>query len=363
MGLKKIILNFILSIEMILISFLKIKKNRITFISLETDRLEHDFQLIYNQLNPNYDIQLCLIKYNKNLLGQLLYFINCMKQLYLVNTSALVIINDNNYVISHFKRKDVVVLQVWHAAGALKKFGNAIDREYPIANYDYVLSTSSFWSKPYSEAFNVKEDNILNIGMPRLDELFNENYINQKREELYDKYPALKDKKIILYAPTFRGDIYKGFSHIPFDSSKLLNELPDNYCLLYKYHPLLGNIELNKHDRVYNMNHEDTHALFTITDYLISDYSSIVFDYSILEKPLLFYVPDYEEYKSDRGCFVELESLQCPLCFNIDEVIHHILNDKHTRTHDMKNIFFDYKDSYSTKRVVEFIDHILKGEQ
>lgn len=362
MGLKKLILNFILSIEMIFISFLKIKKNRITFISLETDHLESDFKLIYDELNKDYDIRLCLIKYNKNLLGQLLYFINCMKQLYLINTSSFVIINDNNYAISHFKRKGVKVLQVWHAAGALKKFGNAIEREYPINNYDYVLATSSYWKKPYSEAFSVKEDNVLSIGMPRLDELFDNNYIIKQRESLFNKYPYLKDKKIILYAPTFRGDIYKGFSAIDFNASKLLNELDDNYILLYKYHPLLGNIELEKHDRVYNMNHEDTHALFTISDYLISDYSSIVFDYSILEKPLLFYVPDYNDYKSSRGCFVDLESLQCPLCYNTDELIHHIKLNDHSGSLYMKELFFDYKDSFSTQRVVEFINHIMNEQ-
>ena len=127
MGVKKIILNLILSIEMFFISFLKIKKNRITFISLETDHLESDFKEIYDHLDHSrYDIKLCLIHYNKNLLGQLLYFINCIKQLYLVNTSSFVLINDNNYVISHFKRKEVKVLQVWHAVGALKKFGNAL---------------------------------------------------------------------------------------------------------------------------------------------------------------------------------------------------------------------------------------------
>ncbi len=364
MGIKKFILHFILSLEMIFISFLKIKKNRITFLSLESDKLEHDFKLIYDGLNHNdYDIQLCLIHYNKNLLGQFMYFINCMKQLYLINTSALVLINDNNYVISHFKRKEVKVLQIWHACGALKKFGNAILREYPIANYDYVISTSSYWKEPYSEAFSLSQDHVLPIGMPRCDQLFNNDYIKKQRESLFQQFPSIKNKKIILYAPTFRGDIYKGFETIPFDSTSLLNQLGEDYVLLYKYHPLLGNIQLDSHPRIYNMNNIDTHALFTITDYLISDYSSIVFDYSILEKPLLFYVPDLKEYETSRGCFVDIQSLQCPVCLTIDEIVKHISDNMDNKgSLYMKDLFFDYKDSYSTKRVCQFINDLLKNE-
>lgn len=362
MGIKKVILHFILSLEMIFISFLRIKKNRITFISLESDKLEHDFKLIYEGLNQNYDIKLCLIHYNKGLLGQLMYFFNCMKQLYLVNTSALVLINDNNYVISHFKRKNVKVLQVWHACGALKKFGNAIEREYPINNYNYVLSTSSYWSKPYSQAFNVSAEDVLPIGMPRCDKLFNKDYIHQQSTKLYNQYPEFKDKKIILYAPTFRGDLYKGFTHIHFDAVSLLNQLGEDYILLYKYHPLLGNIQLENHPRAYNMNHYDTHELFTITDYLISDYSSVVFDYSILEKPLLFYVPDLSEYNSSRGCFVDIETLHCPICKTSEDLVYSILHMDNNGSLYMKNKFFDYKDQYSTQRVCQFINKIMNEQ-
>lgn len=139
MGIQKMILNIILTIESLIISMFKIKKNKVTFISLESEQLTSDFEFIYNQLDlKEFDVHLCLIKYHKDLWGQFLYFINCMKQLYLINTSKIVLLHDNNYVVSHFKRKGVIVLQVWHACGAIKKFGNAIEREYPIANYDYV---------------------------------------------------------------------------------------------------------------------------------------------------------------------------------------------------------------------------------
>ncbi len=106
MGLQKIILNIVLKIEAFFISFFKIKNNRITFISLEADHLVSDFLKIYQQLpQEDYDIRLCLIHYHKNLWGQFLYFINCMKQLYYVYTSRIIFLHDNNYVVSHFKEK------------------------------------------------------------------------------------------------------------------------------------------------------------------------------------------------------------------------------------------------------------------
>lgn len=358
MGIQKIILNFILKIEAIFISLLKIKQKRITFISLESQQLTSDFKLIYDQLDKqSYDIQLCLIHYQKNLWGQFLYFLNCIKQLYLINTSRIVILHDNNYVVSRFKREGVVVLQVWHACGAIKKFGNVIERQYPIANYDYVLATSSYWRDAYSQAFSVPSDHVIPIGMPRTDELFNQQWLEKNQKRLYKQYPQLKDKKIILYAPTFRGNIYKGFSSIPFDAQKILDALKEEYVIIYKFHPLLGNQMLAQDSRIINMNQEDTHALFSICDYLISDYSSIVFDYMILEKPLLFFTPDLEEYMDSLGVFVDINDLKCPVCYKEEDIIDYIINNSFnvSNVKEMKNIFFDYQDGQSTRRVIDFL--------
>ena len=135
---------------------------------------------------------------------------------------------------------------------------------------------------------------------------------------------ASDGKKVILYAPTFRGNIYKGFSTVPFDAKKIMNALDEDYVLLYKYHPLLGNIDLGDSDRIMNMNGISTHKLFLISDYLISDYSSIVFDCMILGKPILFYVPDLEEYMNDLGVYVDVRELGYPVCINEDQLIENI---------------------------------------
>lgn len=363
MKIKKIIINIILKIANLFVLRCTIKQNQIAFVSLESNQLESDLKLIYDELKKNdrYILKTVLINYNKkSLINNFLYMLNCIKQIYVINTSKVVLITDNNYVISNFKRDGVKVVQVWHATGAIKKFGNAIKREYPIKNYDYVIANSDYWNKPYQEAFNVSSDSIIITGMPRVDHLVDDNYLTETKEKLLNKYPILKDKKIILYAPTFRGNIYQGFSAVDFDAKKIVNSLGDEYILLYKFHPLLLNATLCDDSRVINMNHENTHDLFTISDVLISDFSSIIFDYSLLNKQMCFYVPDLDDYLADLGCFVDYRKIMPgAICFNEDDVIEALeSNDKYDIS-TFSKLFFKFHDGNNTKRIIEFIDKLI----
>lgn len=367
MGLKKIIINLILKFVNIFVKLCSIKNNQVAFISLESNKLESDLKLIYDELSKDkkYNLKTVLINYNKkSLLNNFLYMLNCIKQIYIINTSKIVLITDNNYVISNFKRDGVKVIQVWHATGAIKKFGNAIKREYPIRNYDYVLANSDYWKKPYQEAFNVSKDNVIATGMPRVDHLVDRDYLVKTRAKLVDKYPILKNKKVILYAPTFRGNIYQGFKSIAFNGKKLLDSLGEDYVLIYKFHPLLLNEPVIDCERILNLNNEDTHDLFTVSDMLVSDFSSIIFDYAFLNKPLYFFVPDLDEYLKTLGCFVDYQKMMPgAICFNEKELTKAILKDKN---YDLKNFlqtFFKYQDGNNTKRVVEFIKSLNQHQE
>lgn len=172
MKLQKLILNIILGFLNIFVKMLIIKENQVAFISLESRYLDSDMKLIYNELEKKKEVVLkkVVIEYDQQGIKQnFLYMLNCIKQLFIINTSHVVIIRDNNYVVSNFKRKGVKVIQVWHACGAIKKFGNALPRKYPIKNYDYIIANSPYWKKPYSEAFAVKEESVVITGMPRVD--------------------------------------------------------------------------------------------------------------------------------------------------------------------------------------------------
>lgn len=363
MKLQKLILNIILGFFNIFVKMFKIKENQVAFISLESRHLDSDMKLIYDELEKRKDVVLkkVVIEYDQQGIKQnFLYMLNCIKQLFVINTSHVVIIRDNNYVVSTFKREGVQVIQVWHACGAIKKFGNALPRKYPIKNYDYIIANSPYWKKPYSEAFAVKEENVVVTGMPRVDCLFNQNYLKQSKEKLLRKYPQLVGKKIILYAPTFRGNIYKGFSMLPFDGIKFIESFDENTYLLYKLHPLLKDISLPQHPRILDVCHEDTHELFTLSDVLISDYSSIVFDYALLNKPLYFYTPDLNDYLKDVGCYVKKEDLPIEVALTMNELIEAIQVPYKGNIEAFKNKFFTYQDGKNTKRVVELILDLLK---
>ncbi|WP_296876633.1 CDP-glycerol glycerophosphotransferase family protein [Thomasclavelia sp.] len=364
MGIKKVIINIILRISNIFVLRFKIKTNQIAFVSLESSQLESDLKLIYEKLvqNKNYQLKTVLINYNKkSLLNNFLYMLNCIKQIYIINTSKLVLITDNNYVISNFKRPGVTVLQIWHATGAIKKFGNAIKREYPIKNYDYVISNSDYWKEPYHQSFAIASDHVITTGMPRVDHLFDKQYLNDSKVKLIKKYPVLKDKKVILYAPTFRGNLYTGFKTVAFDALKLIEALGDEYVLVYKFHPLLLNTKLASHPRIINLNNEDTHELFALSDLLISDFSSIIFDYSLLNKPMHFFVPDLDDYLDTLGCFVDYQkTMPGAICQSIDELIEAVKANKQYPIDKFAHTFFKYHDGNNTNRVIALIDNLMK---
>ena len=195
MGLQKLILNIILGFLNIFVKRFKIKENQVAFVSLESKYLDSDMKLIYDVLKQDKQLNLkkVVIEYDQQGIKQnFLYMLNCIQQLFIINTSKVVIIRDNNYVVSTFKREGVNVIQVWHACGAITKFGNALARKYPIKNNDYVIANSSYWKKPYSEAFSVKEENVVVTGMPRVNCLFDDNYLKVSKNKLLAKYPMLK---------------------------------------------------------------------------------------------------------------------------------------------------------------------------
>lgn len=361
MGLKKLILNIVLKIAYPFSLLQKVRKDTILFVSLEDDTLRGDFKLLVNELKKsNCKIELNLVKFEKTLKGNFLYFINCIKQLFMINRSGVVVIDFNNYVISNFKRKEVKAVQIWHASGAIKKFGNVIEREYPIKNYDYVISTSDVWKKPFSDAFGVKEEDVKVLGLPRCDALFQKETMKRYREEMLEKYPMCKNKKVILYAPTFRGNIYKGFSYQMLDLKRLKEIIKDDYVILYKFHPLLKS-EYEKEIGI-NCNDEVLRKLFSITDILISDYSSLIFDFSTQHKSFVFYTPDLDEYRKTLGLFIDYEKeMPGPICFDVESVGKEILNIKENdKTNAFSNKYFKYHDDLSTKRVSEFLLSLLE---
>lgn len=362
MGLSKKILNIALSIVNVLTFWIKPQKGRITFISLTSDHLEGDFLAIDTQLKKRsgFDIHYNLIVYDNSLKSKAAYFFNCLKQLVEMKKSSLVILNDNNYVVSNFKPKGLKVLQIWHASGAIKKFGNQIKRRYPISGYDAVISSGPYWKKPFAEAFGVKEEQVFPTGLARDDDLLDQKKQEKEIVKFLKKFPELKDKKTIFYAPTFRGNIIDGLKLDLFDFDALMEKLPEEYALVYKLHPLLKNNTVPSKKAV-NASDENLNMLLSLADLLITDYSSIAFDYALLNKPVVFYMDDLESYKKSIGLNIDPKDLYGPVIEKEEELAEAILEEmKDIKDHTaFCESYICHHDEKNTERIADLIQNIV----
>ena len=179
-------------------------------------------------------------------------------------------------------------------------------------NYSATITSSESIRKDYAEAFGISLDKVYATGIPRTDVLFDDGYKSRIRDRIFSKYPQLKDKKVILFAPTFRGNgqktAYYNFEWIDF--KKMKEEFGEEYCLIIKLHPFVHNVECIPEDDNFflNMTQErDINDLLLVTDILITDYSSVIFEAALLDIDTIFYVPDIEEYTASRDFYYPFE--------------------------------------------------------
>lgn len=318
---KKIIISFGKVFLNLIYGFLKLMpvKNQIVFVSMQSDYPSLDFKLLAEEIeNKAPDINLVFlckkmesalekktdyIKYVLKMVGYV------FKTMYYLATSKVCVAESYCVPVSFLKhKKELKIIQIWHASGAVKKFGyqslnTKEGKSEDVAKlmcmhkkYDYVIAPSETTKHIFSEAFNIEEEKIIKLGLPRLEYITNEKY--NKAEEIYKQYPELKNKKIILYVPTFR----KGKN---IDLTEILNYPLDNekYELIIQLHPL----EKTEVPKEYKIDSKYTsYDLIKIADYIITDYSILSVEASILEKPIFLYLYDLDEYNKNRGLNIDL---------------------------------------------------------
>ena len=280
-----------------------------------------------------------------------------------------------------YPKKNQVYVQCWHGT-PLKKLGydlkdthNAMNSEQEIHDkyridakkFKYILSPSKFASEKFVSAWNLintnMQDKIIEKGYPRNDFLYN--YKQEDVEKIKDKLKITKDKKIILYAPTWRDDQHQadiGYTyHTEVDFDLLKEKLEKEYIILFRAHYLVANsFDFSKYQGfIYNVSDvDDINELYVVSDLLITDYSSVFFDYANLKRPMIFYMYDLEKYKDDlRGFYLEIKELPGEITKTEKELIKAIENTKDF-VYDKKYEEFNQKYNYlddgnATKRVVE----------
>ena len=248
--------------------------------------------------------------------------IRSIDYLYYLCTSKYWVVN--SHIMGELKpKKNQVYMQTWHAAGAFKKFGLDIiesedDRDHEklawrkeAQNWDYLLCSSEEVREIYSNAFGVSEDIIYPIGIPRNDCFYDKEKILELKKYINSQIGNNLGKKIVLYAPTFRDN--REFK-LMFDFDKLYKELGDEYVILLKLHPNIMDDAINIDEKysnfVFNFSHYgEMQELLLAADLLITDYSSVIFDFALTGNPIILYSYDLDEYKNEiRGFYYEYES-------------------------------------------------------
>lgn len=367
MKLKSIVLTIILALFYPFTFLFRVHQNRITFISLEHDNLSKDFKILHDELSAKqeYEIKPLLFKFQPTFLGQLQYGLACIQQLFVLQSSKLVIIDYNNFVISKFlHRKEVKVLEIWHATAALKNFGNCVQRDYEIKNYDYAIANSDFYKGVYAQAFNLPEENVLVTGIPNNDKIFDDHFVQDTKVRLLEKYPVLANKKVITYAPTFRGRISTYFKEAKIDLARVHQALGEDYVIIYKAHPLISGSAYENNPHVLFIEEEPISSIFCVTDVLITDYSAIAVDWMVFDKPIIAYVPDFKSYSKKPGLTIDyLQEFPGAVTFNEGELIQALQATDSTSYQKERALFFkktyNYCDGKATERVLKVIEDLM----
>lgn len=351
-------------------SMLPIKDEGVAFLT-DSGAMIGNFKVVYNELDKQDKYKLkyiCKKHDDKKTISEK------VKTIYYLARYKTIFLDDFYPFLNKISpRKGIRIVQLWHAPGAFKKFGfsrkgkpgwkkNVEKRKHHRA-YTHAIVSSNNISHYYAEAFRISKDKVISTGIPRTDILFNDEYKKEKIKDLYHRYPLLKNKKVILLAPTYRGEVMQGYYKFDeLDISKMKNLLGEEYVVAMKLHQFISNSpkwEDKYSDFIIDLSNEkEITDLFFIADILITDYSSVVFEYSLLNKPMLFFAYDLEQYIADRDFYYPYESfVPGPIVKNTDELINVIRSNSFDmeKVKEFREKFFDHFDGKSTQRVIDML--------
>jgi teichoic acid glycerol-phosphate primase len=298
--------------------------------------------------------------------------LNFVRSIYHLATSKVIFFDNYFGFLSVTKFKEnVICVQLWHAAGAIKQFGlmdpsikirgkRAIKRFLSVyKSFQYVVVGSEKMVNIFCKSFNLNNHNMLRTGIPRTDFFYQKDKHQEIIGDLRIKYPFIKNKKVILYAPTFRDHELNAFQ-LALDIPLMEKELGQDYVLLLKLHPsITTSMSIDNSNFVFNVSDfHNINYLLLITDLLITDYSSIPFEFSLLEKPMIFFTYDLEEYSKSRGFWEDFHSnVPGPIAKNTEEVIQLIKENRFDldKIRNFATEWNKYSRGNSSKNLVKYI--------
>lgn len=293
-----------------------IKENNVLFISDVRDSMGGNFECIYEALDRskwNIDVFLKDKQLHKETRADARAIARKLR------SAKYIFLEDVfNYLQFYTPLPGQEIIQLWHAAGAYKKFGfSRTEKDLKVSlghrKYTKAITSSDAINHNYAEAYGIDTDKIIATGVPRTDIFFDESWRKRINDEFRASHPEIAGRKIIFLAPTYRGTkvplAYYDMSNIPLDELK--KRFGDKYVLVTKFHPAAYNNMRLHGDKLGSgdgfwidaSDVRDINDIMPAADIMITDYSSIIFDWLLLERPLIYYVFDKEEYAGDRGMY------------------------------------------------------------
>ena len=365
---KKIVINIaVIVLNVIYLPFKCLKtQNKVTYISRQANKPSIDFCLLnkkMDELDSTVKQVILTRKIEKGIIAKLKYALHIFVQMYHIATSKVVVVDTYVIPVSVLKhKKNLKIIQIWHALGAIKQFGYQVvgkeegsskvvaDAMKMHKNYDVITCASSTTAIFYSEAFNTDISKIKVIGMPRVDDILGAN----KNDEILNKNPNYVGKKTIVYIPTFRKKDKVNIEDI------IENVDYSKYNLVIKLHPLDTTQVPQEYLAKGNFS---TYDMLKFADYIITDYSATAIEASLLQKPLFLYVYDIDKYNETRGLNVKLtEELSSSTFKDIKEILKIIERD--TYDYDaltkFRNKYVETYNQNNTENICKLIKEYMK---
>lgn len=333
----------------------------VVFADAHHETLPYSMKNVYDAIKKKeYQVVEVICDYSK--LSQLETFKHAVRFMKLYAQARVVFICDNFFpVVSCKKSNKTKVVQLWHSCGLLKKMGYDTNEDIPkyyigsvYKNYDLVTVSASVCEKHLTRAMRQEEGVVKALGVSRTDTYYDQKWIEFCKKQFYEKYPEAKGKKVILWAPTFRGNAADPYQVGTEAVMALEKELGENYFVIRKVHPHI--------EKKYHLSNCEipSEQLLPIADLMITDYSSIVFDYLFFQKPYVLFAPDMEKYLDKRGFYVEYDSLSPYIVTEEKElgatVLSALKKDNESWLKEQFGYHISACDGRVTERILEYLD-------
>ena len=272
------------------------------------------------------------------------YYLNCISVVKELVKYRYIFLDDANDVVSCLPlRSETDVVQLWHACGAFKKWGmstgdllfggtKAEKRRHPYyENLSLVTISAPDIKWAYAEAMDLegRDEIIKPLGVSRADVFFDDAFIANARQAVGGVVPQIAGKNVVLYAPTFRGSATHAQAPDALDIPLMREEIGDRYVLLIKHHPFVKDrpqIPAGCEEFAFDVSDNlPIDQLLCVADMCISDYSSLVFEYSLFERPMAFFAYDKADYDDWRGFYYDYDELTPgPVVATTEELVAYI---------------------------------------